>query len=71
MPRTREVISRVKKFEDYYGFDIADTSNLNTKEDCKRAILHHRHWLETTMIDALSGIDEFITELGLDWIDSE
>lgn len=69
--RTREVISRVKKFRDYYGFDIPEAPELKTKEDCKRALVHHKQWMEEALTDALTGVDGFIRELGLEYIEYE
>lgn len=67
--RTREVVSRVRKFRDYYGFDIPEGPELKTKQDCKEALLHHKTWLQEALTDALTGVDSFIRELGLEWID--
>ncbi len=67
--RTREVISKVKKFRDYYGFDIPEAPELKTKQDCLRALLHHKRWQEEALTDALSGVDQFIEELGLDQLE--
>ncbi len=64
--RTREVVSRVKKFTDYYGFDIPEAPELRTKQDCKEALLRHKGWLEEALTDALTGVDSFIRELGLE-----
>ncbi|MBA7540839.1 hypothetical protein ES705_33142 [subsurface metagenome] len=58
--RTREVVSRVKKFRDYYGFDIPSAPELKTKQDCKKALLEHKRWLEGALSDALAGVDQFI-----------
>lgn len=69
--RTREVVSRVRKFRDYYGFDIPSAPELKTKEDCKRALDGHKQWLEMALIDALTGVDSFIRELGLEWVGVE
>ena len=40
--RTREVIAKVKKFQDYYGFDIVSASELKTKKDCLEALQAHK-----------------------------
>ena len=66
---TREVISRVKKFTDYYGFDIPEALELKTKRDCLEALQHHKRWLEEALTDALTGVDSFIRELGIEWKD--
>ena len=65
--RAREVIAKVKKFRDYYGFDIVDVSELKTKRDCLEALKSHRNWLEDANIDAMTGIDSFIRELDIEW----
>jgi len=67
--RTREVIAKVKKFTDYYGFDIPEAPELKTKQDCKEALLSHKRWLELALTDALTGVDSFIKELGLEYLD--
>ncbi len=66
--RTREVVSRVRKFTDYYGFDIPQAPELKTKLDCKEALESHKRCLEEALIDALTGVDRFIIELGLEWV---
>ncbi|KKL06447.1 hypothetical protein LCGC14_2595940 [marine sediment metagenome] len=66
--RTREVISRVKKFRDYYGFDIPEADELKTKKDCCEALSRHRVFLEYALSDALSGVDAFEVELGIEWV---
>ncbi len=63
--RTKEVISKVRKFRDYYGFDIAGTGKVKTKEDCLEALKNHKDWLEDALADALMGMDQFIEELGI------
>jgi len=68
--RTREVLRRVRKFTDYYGFDIPEAPELKTKQDCKEALLNHKRWLEEALTDALTGVDSFIKELGIEWIDT-
>jgi hypothetical protein len=68
--RTTEVIRKVKAFRDYYGFDIPEAPELKTKADCKRVLEHHKRWLEEALTDALTGVDEFIRQLGLEWIDA-
>lgn len=65
--RTREVIAKVKKFRDYYGFDIPEAPNLKTKHDCLEALQSHKTWLENALIDAMTGVDRFIRELGIEW----
>lgn len=65
--RTREVISRVKKFRDYYGFDIPEAPGLKTKLDCLKALQHHKTWLEGALTEAMRGVDSFIEELGIEW----
>ena len=65
--RTSEVISRVEKFKDYYGFDIAAASELKTKKDCLEALQSHKRWLEGALTDAMAGVDKFIRELGIEF----
>ena len=65
--RTREVVSRVRKFRDYYGFDIPQAPELKTKGECAEALRSHKRWLEEALTDALTGVDRFIRELGLEW----
>lgn len=65
--RTREVISKVKKFRDYYGFDIVTATELKTKKDCLEALEGHKRWLENALTDAMTGVDRFIRELGIEW----
>jgi len=67
--RTREVIAKVKKFRDYYGFDIPEAPGLKTKLDCLEALQGHKRWLENALIDAMSGVDRFIKELGIEYLD--
>ena len=67
--RTREVISRIKKFRDFYGFDIVAVEEIKTKRQAKEALDKHRRWLELTLTDALTGLDTFIQELGLEFCD--
>ena len=69
--RTREVISKVKKFRDYYGFDIPQAPELKTKLECLEALQSHKRWLEEALTDALGGVDSFIRELGIEWEDLE
>ena len=66
--RTRDVIAKTKKFEDLNGFDLADTTKLHSKKDCKERLLSHRRWMENRLTDAFSHIDDFIKQLGLDSI---
>ena len=63
--KTREVIAKVKKFRDHYGFDITDASGLTTKKDCLEALESHKRWLEDSATDARDGVDDFIKELGI------
>lgn len=65
--RTREVVAKVKKFQDYYGFDIVTAPELKTKKDCLEALQAHKRWLENALVDALTGIDKFIRDLGIQW----
>ena len=65
--RTREVISRVKRFRDYYGFDIVVVTELKTKCDCLEALQSHKRWQEDALTDAMTGVDRFIRELGIEW----
>jgi len=67
--RTQEVVARVKKFRDYYGFDIPEAPKLKTKLDCLEALKHHKRWLEDALTEALGGVDRFIRELGIEWED--
>lgn len=67
--RTRQVIREVRKYRDYYGFDIPEAPELKTKQDCKRALVHHKEWLESALTDALRNVDDFIKKLGLTWIE--
>lgn len=62
---TREVVRRVKKFRDYYGFDIVNASELKTEKDCLEALEVHKRWLEDALVDAMRGVDRFIDELGI------
>lgn len=67
--RTREVVAKVKKYRDYYGFDIPEAPELKTKRDCKGALLNHKRWLGEALTDALGDVDGFIRELGLEWVE--
>jgi len=69
--KTAEVVKRVKNFKDYYGFDIPEAPELKTKLECKTALLSHKLWLELALTDALTGVDAFIRELGLEYIGEE
>lgn len=64
--KTREVISKVRKFRDYYGFDIPQAPELKTKRECLEALQSHKGWLEDALTDALGGVDRFIKELGIE-----
>lgn len=63
--RTREVILRTKKFIDFYGADLSDTTGLKTKDDCKVRLEEHRRLMEDTLSDAMSHLDNFERELGI------
>ena len=63
--RTREVIKKTKEFEDFYGGDLSDTTNLKTKEDCKQRLEGHRELMELTLSDAMSHLDDFERKLGI------
>ena len=65
--RTREVVGKVKKFRDYYGFDIPQAPELKTKTECAEALQGHKRWLEDALGEALNGVDEFIRELGIEY----
>ena len=65
--RTREVLRRVRKFTDYYGFDIPEAPELTSKKECLEALERHKSWLEEALTDALTGVDRFIHELGIEW----
>ena len=65
--RTKEVISKVKRFRDYFDFDIVSVGELKTKKDCLDALHSHRRWLDDACGDAQSQIDEFIKELGIEY----
>lgn len=65
--KTKEVISRVKKFRDYFDFDIVSVEALKTKKDCLDALQSHKQWLEDACGDAKRQIDEFIKELGIEY----
>lgn len=67
--RTRTVIAKVKKFRDYYGFDIVNASELKTKKDCLEALKNHKSWLEDALKDAMTGVDKFIKDLGIEYSD--
>jgi hypothetical protein len=67
--RTREVIAKTKKFIDFYGQDLSDTTNLNNKKDCGQRLKSHRRFLEDQNKDALNDIDNFITKLGIEYTD--
>jgi len=65
--RTRQVLSKVRRFRDYYGFDIPEAPELKTKHECLEALQHHKRWLEEALTDAQTGVDGFIRELGIEW----
>ena len=67
--RTSEVVREVKKYRDYYGFDITEASGLKTKLDCLQALQQHKRQLEDTLSDAFSDIDRFIAKLGIGDLD--
>ena len=67
--KTKDVIKATKEFRDYWGCDIADTTKLRTKKDCKKAFLSHQRWLEDASIDSTKDVDYKMKELGLDLID--
>jgi hypothetical protein len=64
---TKEVIKRTKKFNDFYGQDLSDTTNLNTKKDCLERLEEHRRFLEDQNTDALKSLDNFIRKLGIEF----
>jgi len=63
--KTTEVIKRTKTFIDFYGGDLSDTTNLNTKEDCYQRLEAHRKYMEDTLGDAMSHLNDFERELGI------
>ncbi len=63
--RTREIIRRIKKWKDFYGGDIPDTTGIKTKEQAKEVLEGHRTLMENTLSDAMSRLDDFERELGL------
>ena len=65
--RTREVIARLKKFRDYYGFDVVLSVEPETKLDCLEALQSHKRWLEDANNEAMRGVDSFIRELGIEY----
>ena len=66
--RTRDVISKAKKWRDFYGFDIAGITEVKTKADVKRKLSEHRELTERALSDALAYQDAFERELGLDFL---
>jgi len=63
--RTREIVRRIKKWHDFYGGDILDTTGIKTKEQARERLEDHRRLMEETLSDAMSHLDEFEKELGL------
>lgn len=63
--RTSEVIRRTKRYRDFYGADLSDTTNLKTKEDCRKRLENHRTLMEQTLSDAMTHLDNFEKELGI------
>ncbi len=63
--RTREIIARIKKYRDYYGFDIVSADEIKTKEQAVEALEAHKRWLEDTLTDALRDVDHFVEKLGI------
>ena len=63
--RAREIVSRIKKWKDFYGGDIPDTSGIKTREQAKEVLEGHRQLMEETLGDAMSHLDNFERELGL------
>lgn len=63
--RTREVIRKTKKFVDFYGADLPNTTGLKTKEDCYNRLEEHRQLMEDTLSDAMTHLDNFEKELGI------
>ena len=64
--RTREIISKVKKWRDFYGGDIPDRDAINaikSKEDAYKILENHRTLMENTLSDAMSDLDKFEREL--------
>lgn len=69
--RTKDVIRKTKNFTDFYGQDLSDTTNLNTKKDCLKRLQSHKHFLWLQSIDAQDHIESFIRELGIESADEE
>ena len=66
--RTREIISKMKKWRDFYGGDIPDTNaidSIKSTEDAYKILELHRTLLEDTLSDAMTHLDEFERELGI------
>lgn len=63
---TKEVINRTKNFRDFYGQDLSNTTNLNTKKDCLERLKSHEHFLWLQSIDARDHIENFIKALGIE-----
>ena len=61
---TKDVIEKTKQFQDFYGQDLSDNTNLQTKRECLERLEAHRRFLEGQHQDALSHIDNFIRKLG-------
>jgi len=64
----KQIKDRMKKWHDYYGFDIPNTDDIDAVKTRKaaRAVLEsYRTLMEHTHTDALKGLDEFVKELGI------
>lgn len=58
-----QAIRMTKRFTDFYGQDLSDTTNMRSKEDCIERLQSHRDFLEAQHADALKHIDNFINDL--------
>ena len=69
--KTLEVIAKTKAFKDDFGNDLADDTNLKSKRDCLERLQSHRRWLENASEEALRGVDNFIRDLGIEFVGVE
>lgn len=61
----KEIRKRIKKWRDFYGQDIVDTTNITTKDKAREVLEEHRRFLEDQNTDALEHLNNFERELGL------
>lgn len=67
--KIKDIKEEMLRYVDFYGGDIPDTDAIKkskTKKELNDIIEGHRKLLENTLCDALSHLDNFKKNVGLD-----